>query len=239
MGLARDITELSDGIRREPRVELFRPIEDSGLLEYAESSAILNRMVAQGWREGGKALRLCLQSLQIQDESMRASLFEAEFVATLPTGTPGIARQTATVATEMLDSAKKEIIFLSYEFSDRNLIETLIRTASRGVDIVIICDRGRKSAREVLKAWPRKLLRPRIFHDKKRVGGPRYASLHAKCILVDGMHLLVTSANFTFHGLHGNIEVGVRLSGPPAGEARKLFSYLVENRIVEEMDSQI
>jgi hypothetical protein len=43
----------------------------------------------------------------------------------------------------------------------------------------------------------------------------------------------VTSANFTFHGLHGNIEIGVRLRGAPATEARKIFSHLVENRILE------
>jgi len=59
--------------------------------------------------------------------------------------------------------------------------------------------------------------------------------MHAKCLLVDSRDLLVTSANFTFHGLHGNIEIGVRLSGAPAVEARKIFSHLVENRIVEEL----
>ena len=59
--------------------------------------------------------------------------------------------------------------------------------------------------------------------------------MHAKCLLVNGADLLVTSANFTFHGLHGNIEIGVRLSGPPALEARKMFSHLVENGVVEEV----
>jgi phosphatidylserine/phosphatidylglycerophosphate/cardiolipin synthase-like enzyme len=59
--------------------------------------------------------------------------------------------------------------------------------------------------------------------------------MHAKCLLVDGNDLLITSANFTFHGLHGNVEIGVRLSGPPASEARKIFSYLVEHGLVEEI----
>jgi phosphatidylserine/phosphatidylglycerophosphate/cardiolipin synthase-like enzyme len=59
--------------------------------------------------------------------------------------------------------------------------------------------------------------------------------MHAKCLLVDGHDLLVTSANFTFHGLHGNIEIGIRLSGPPAAEARKIFSHLVGNQVLEEV----
>ena len=67
---------------------------------------------------------------------------------------------------------------------------------------------------------------------------PPYASMHAKCLLVDGEDLLVTSANFTFHGLHGNIEVGVRLSGPPASEARKIFSHLVREGVVESTEAE-
>jgi len=59
--------------------------------------------------------------------------------------------------------------------------------------------------------------------------------MHAKCLLVDGTDLLITSANFTFHGLQGNVEIGVRLSGPPAAEARKIFSYLIERGVVEEV----
>jgi phosphatidylserine/phosphatidylglycerophosphate/cardiolipin synthase-like enzyme len=59
--------------------------------------------------------------------------------------------------------------------------------------------------------------------------------MHAKCLLVDGNDLLVTSANFTFHGLHGNIELGVRLCGTPGSEARKIFCHLVESGIVEEL----
>jgi hypothetical protein len=34
---------------------------------------------------------------------------------------------------------------------------------------------------------------------------------------------VVTSANFTFFGLHRNIEIGIRISGAPAHEARKIF----------------
>jgi len=77
--------------------------------------------------------------------------------------------------------------------------------------------------------------KPKIFHDRERLDGAPYASMHAKCLLVDGSDLLVTSANFTFHGLHGNIEIGVRLAGAPAAEARKIFSHLVESRVVEEL----
>ena len=35
--------------------------------------------------------------------------------------------------------------------------------------------------------------------------------MHCKMIVVDDQDLLVTSANFTYHGMLGNIEFGVRL----------------------------
>ena len=39
--------------------------------------------------------------------------------------------------------------------------------------------------------------------------GPPYSSLHAKCVVVDGLRALVSSANFTQRGQERNIEVGV------------------------------
>jgi phosphatidylserine/phosphatidylglycerophosphate/cardiolipin synthase-like enzyme len=38
-----------------------------------------------------------------------------------------------------------------------------------------------------------------------------FASLHAKCVVVDGRWVFVTSANFTDRGQTRNIEVGVLL----------------------------
>jgi phosphatidylserine/phosphatidylglycerophosphate/cardiolipin synthase-like enzyme len=133
----------------------------------------------------------------------------------------------------MIDGATTEIIVLGYEMTDRDLIELLATAASRGVNVTMICDRSRGTAVRFLESWPSHTPPPRIFHDRQRAGGAPYASMHAKCLLVDGSDLLVTSANFTFHGLHGNIEIGVRLTGAPAFEARKIFSYLVESGILE------
>ena len=101
-------------------------------------------------------------------------------------------------------------------------------------DVMVICDRGRGEASRIVEAWPVGLPLPRLLHNRVRPDDPPYSSMHAKCLLVDAMDVLVTAANFTFHGLHGNIEIGVRLGGAPAAEARKIFSHLVETRILED-----
>jgi phosphatidylserine/phosphatidylglycerophosphate/cardiolipin synthase-like enzyme len=171
--------------------------------------------------------------LRIQYEELRPKLLDAELVATLPPETPGIARPTEQVVRQMIETAKTEIILLGYELTDRDLIAQLATAARRGASVILICDRGRGAAARILEAWPSSTPPPRIFHDRERLDGATYASMHAKSLLVDASDLLVTSANFTFHGLHGNVEIGVRLSGAPAAEARKIFSYLVESRVLE------
>jgi phosphatidylserine/phosphatidylglycerophosphate/cardiolipin synthase-like enzyme len=180
-------------------------------------------------------VRLCLQALTIQRSQFEPHLVNAELVATLPPETPGLARPTEGVVREMIGRATSEVILLGYELTDTSLVGLLAHASSRGANVIVICDRNRGAIRMVQATWPTSARRPRIFQDRERADGAPYASMHAKCLLVDGNDLLVTSANFTFHGLRGNIEIGVRLSGPPANEARKIFSHLVNQNILEEL----
>lgn len=232
MGLARDLVELETRIRERADVDLFAPLDRGGLLEAAECASLVSSVHAD---DPASVMRLCLQALRIQYDELRPRLLDAELVATLPPETPGIARPTERVVHEMISSAAKEIILLGYELTDQKLIALLADASARAADIIMICDRGRGTAARVREAWPSGARRPRIFHDRERPAGAPYASMHAKCLLADGADLLVTSANFTFHGLHGNIEIGVRLGGAPAAEARKIFSHLVESRLVEDV----
>jgi phosphatidylserine/phosphatidylglycerophosphate/cardiolipin synthase-like enzyme len=234
MGLARDLVDLEAQIRKRKDIDLFLPIEAVGLMAMSECASMVARIVQT---DPPSVMRLCLQALRIQHSEMRPKLLDAEFVATLPPETPGIARPTEHVVREMIERAVKEIILLGYELTDGELVILLAAASSRGANVIIICDRSRGGAMRVSEAWPAGTTRPRIFHDRQRPDSARYASMHAKCLLVDGRDLLVTSANFTFHGLHGNIEIGVRLSGAPANEARKIFSHLVESGILEELPS--
>ena len=199
----------------------------------SECAEITARLAPADLWEPGAVTRLCLQVLRIQHDLLRPRLLDAELVATLPPGTPGIARPTEFVVREMVQRASSEIILLGYEFTDPNIVQLLVAAVERGTNVVIICDRGRGAAARIRDAWPVGSQQPRMFRDRKRADGAPFASMHAKCLLVDAVDLLVTSANFTFHGMRGNIEIGIRLSGSPAAEARKIFSSLVEDGVVE------
>lgn len=56
--------------------------------------------------------------------------------------------------------------------------------------------------------WPW-TLRPVFHYDPRRFRPDVFASVHAKCVVVDDARAFVTSANFTDRGQTRNIEVGV------------------------------
>ncbi|MHB8512198.1 MAG: phospholipase D-like domain-containing protein [Actinomycetota bacterium] len=234
MGIARDFADAEAQLRQRPEIDLFSPIEESQLIVQPEFLELEQRV---GERDAAETTRLCLQALRVQYENLESRLIDAEFVATLPPDSPAVARPTDRVLAEMLDNARREVILVGYEFTDQKFISMLAAAMQRGCEILIIADRGRGSSARIVGSWPSALPRPRIFQDREREGAAPYASMHAKCVVVDQQDLLVTSANFTFHGMRGNIEFGIRLSGKPAIEARKIFSHLVESRIVEELES--
>ena len=236
MGLPRDLVELEEALRTRGLVNPFAPIDRSGLSESPEAGSMIERLRKVDFHDPIYILRLCLQALRVQHEEMARNLVEAELVATLPEEVSGIARTTSQVLSEMLHPPVEEVILLGYELTDQDTVHLLEEVEATGADVIVICDRAKGAAQRLLDLG---LRRPRIFQDRERSDGAPYSSMHAKCLLVNRKDLLITSANFTFHGLHGNIEIGVRLSGPPALEAWKIFSHLVGTRIVEEVQPGI
>jgi len=61
--------------------------------------------------------------------------------------------------------------------------------------------------------WPLGCRLPEVYYDPRSVSDiePIRSSLHAKCVIVDGEHVFVSSANFTEAGQDRNIEVGLNI----------------------------
>jgi phosphatidylserine/phosphatidylglycerophosphate/cardiolipin synthase-like enzyme len=56
--------------------------------------------------------------------------------------------------------------------------------------------------------------------------------MHAKVLIVDRLDALVTSADLTYHGLHENIEVGLRVHGPQAAAIAQRFDHLIGENVL-------
>lgn len=90
-------------------------------------------------------------------------------------------------------------------------------------------------AKEVLSLfreafWPYSDCAPALYYDPRTAEQRTFASLHAKCIIVDYAHVLITSANFTGRGQDRNIEVGIVLHDPGyATTLERQWSNLVDS----------
>ena len=234
MSLARELLRLAEVLPAvAPGFNPFAP-GVAGDFQKLNTSEILGRIRQRcGDCDPQAILLLCLQVLTVQQEELAPRLVEAEFVATLPE--PGLApaRPTAQVIQEMLGRCRQEVLAVGYEISDQRIIDLLYETSRRVTDVIVICDRGKASGPSILAGWPVACPRPRVYQDRERDNAAPYASMHCKALVVDGDELLLTSANFTFHGMSGNIEFGVHLRGQPAKQAREVFRELLQAGLFE------
>lgn len=138
---------------------------------------------------------------------------------------------------QLFQSAQYEILIAGYTFSlenqdVKNLFFELIEAAKRECRIDIIFHNNDSNLAELRNHWPRNIYFPHFYYWKGSKDTP-WASLHSKLIMIDQKKLLLTSANFTYHGLKKNIESGVLIENhETVKQLWKQFRALLKN---EEM----
>lgn len=163
---------------------------------------------------------------------------------------PGAAsRSTATVVRELFASAKRSALVASYALDRGDRVRPLFAPLAERMDanellrVRVFVNVGRPHRSEApdsvllrefaerfrSEIWPGARL-PEVFHDPRALAnelGPR-ACLHAKCVVIDDEHALLSSANFTEAAHERNIEAGVVLHDPTIATAlRNQFDALV------------
>lgn len=133
----------------------------------------------------------------------------AELVWTGPEARQSSARDTAVVLTELFGRATSTVLLAGFAFDHAaEVLRPLSEALRRGVTCRVYADTG--VAGGFLKEhWPFGPQFPEVFGFVPEEGV--FASLHAKCVVVDGRWVLVTSANFTDRGQTRNLEAGVLL----------------------------
>jgi phosphatidylserine/phosphatidylglycerophosphate/cardiolipin synthase-like enzyme len=136
-----------------------------------------------------------------------------QLVWTGPDGKSSSARDTAVVLQELFERAQRCIVVAGFRFDHG---ATLLRAlhaalAERGVSAQLFID-SEGADRFIAEHWPFGPPFPELFVFRAPEGV--FASLHAKCVIVDSRHALITSANFTDRGQTRNIEAGVLLDDP-------------------------
>ncbi len=161
----------------------------------------------------------------VRAERQRSPATRVSLVWTGPETRGSGARDTAVVVRELFATARRHVLIAGYSFEKGEEILAPLHAAMRSRAVVAEMFVHLREATEVqadpelylrtqAKAWrtaywPFGDPQPTVFVDPRAAVPKSYASLHAKCIVVDGERALVGSANFTDRGQTRNIEAGV------------------------------
>lgn len=136
---------------------------------------------------------------------------------------------------EMLMGARKSILITGYSLSDyfAELVDCVIQKSQEGVLVkFFVNDIESQKAFDRLCCYKGKFLR--IYNYPKQED--KMSALHAKVISVNQTDTLITSANLSYHGQEGNIELGARIhSKELAKQVEDIFTSLVFKRIFVEL----
>ncbi len=214
-----------------------------GRFAAAEVTSELMRFAGLGMSRVAMAEALAL--LDVEGSPLRASL-----VWTGPEGMAAETQDTGVAMRQLFQHADTRVLVAGFAvYQGRSVFQALAERmqARPGLSVDMYLNVERKFgdttlASDLLRRFVERFKKtewsgavmPRVFYDPRSLKildrGEKRAVLHAKCIVVDGRHLLVTSANFTEAAQERNIEMGVVIDAPAlARSAESQFDWLVEH----------
>lgn len=158
-----------------------------------------------------------------------------EVVCTAPSSLGVPVRTTFATTVEMVQAARQEILVVGYVFTEgaRKLIEEFaFARRDRGVQVTLIGNRMQYQLATLQSLWPADSPAPSIFSRKADPSDDMIA-LHAKLLICDSTVALITSANFSFHGLHENIEIGVKIQSASVARLVEFVQAMIRMEQVE------
>lgn len=135
---------------------------------------------------------------------------DADKVSLVVTAPPSFsinARATMNVVQSMIEGAERNILITGYSLSSyfSELVDTIIQKSQRGVFVkFFVNDLDKQPEFDKVLRYKGRFLKVYNFHQED----DKMAALHAKVISVDQRQTLITSANLSYHGQQGNIELG-------------------------------
>ena len=146
------------------------------------------------------------------------------------------AKSTKYTVDNLINEAEKSILITGYSLSDyfSDLTDVIIRKSLSGVLVQFFVNNiDDQNEFEKLLRYKSKYLR--IYNYPKQ-SNDNMSALHAKVICIDNEKTLVTSANLSYHGQQGNIEIGSLIESKQfAAQIHDMFSLFVKNRVFEYM----
>lgn len=160
---------------------------------------------------------------------------KTELIVTSPPSFNIKAKTTKNTVMYLLNNAEKEIILTGYSLSDyfEDMVDCIIRKSQSGVLVKFFANNLDGEAFNKLLLYKGRYLR--IYNYNKNTDD-KMAALHAKVICVDQEKALITSANLSYHGQEGNIEMGtLTTSSKFTKQISDFFTTLLFKKVFTEL----
>ncbi len=154
-----------------------------------------------------------------------------ELAVTAPPSFGIKANTTKFTVDKLIREAQSSILITGYSLSDYfgDLVDCIIQKSHQGIAVKYFAnniDSQNAADRLMLHRGP--FLQ--IYNYPKQ--DDSMSALHAKVISVDGCKTFITSANLSYHGQEGNIEVGALIESKQiAKQISDIFMKLVQSRV--------
>jgi phosphatidylserine/phosphatidylglycerophosphate/cardiolipin synthase-like enzyme len=99
---------------------------------------------------------------------------------------------------KVINSAQKQIVLAAYAFTNRDITQALINAHNRGVQVYVVADEKENQQYTTLSYLARAGIPVRLTN--------RYAIMHNKFIVADGLNLQTGSFNYTQSAVSRNAE---------------------------------
>ena len=166
------------------------------------------------------------------------NMTKADKVSLVVTAPPSFsinARTTMNVVQSMINGAERNILITGYSLSSyfSELIDTIILKSQRGVFVkFFVNDIDKQSGFDKILRYKVRFLKIYNYHQED----DKMAALHAKVISIDQRQSLITSANLSYHGQQGNIELGTLIESKQiAKQIDDIFTKLIFLKVFSEV----
>ncbi len=174
----------------------------------------------------------CESIIELINEAITSN--EADKVSIVVTAPPSFAinaRTTMSVVQSMISGAERNILITGYSLSSyfSDLVDIIIDKSQHGVFVkFFVNDIDKQQGFDKLLRYKGRFLN--MYNYKQ--SDDKMSALHAKVLSVDGYSTLITSANLSYHGQQGNIELGTKIdSKTVAKQIDDIFTKLIFSKV--------
>lgn len=238
-----DLRDLVSALRSGRLSSPYRSLSVQRILQGNTATAIAAHMqeLANGGFDSGQIAATL--ELLVSDRQFRSRMEDQlDLVTTGPDARGVVNRDTSVVVRELFANATTSVLIAGFAIYQGQVVFQALADRMQEkpqLKVRIFVDIPRPftnttSTAELIRRfadrfrsqqWPVDRPLPAIFFDPRSLDahGDKRACMHAKCVVVDGRSVLVTSANFTEAAQQRNIEVGVLVHSQSIAERLTRF----------------